>query len=294
MENGICVLGATGFLGSAIAEQLELSNANWIGVSIDKSSNPKIRTIDPHDSESLIELLGSYSIVINAVGSRKPADFENELSPSMRGFWGTVEHFSNVFEKANIKKLVHISSAGTVYGSATTDAGHKESDNLKPISWYGRAKAFEELHYEKLCTNIDIDYLCVRVANPFGNVNKTRHGFVDVLINCIENGEDFHCFNDCDPRRDFVFAPDMANMIINLINHEESGCFNIASGDSIPLSQIIDLVVNKLNVTANIQTDLCHPEYDVLNSVVDISKIKSSSCYVNTMPVLKYIEQKLK
>ncbi|WP_462169278.1 NAD-dependent epimerase/dehydratase family protein [Pseudoalteromonas lipolytica] len=290
----VTLLGASGFLGSAIAEQLDAQNIPWIGVSISKSVNPKIIQISPDDEVSLVNIINDYPTVINATGSLKPKDFEERTSDSLTLFWKNVDYFTEVFKKSELKCLVHLSSAGTVYGELKcASQKNTECSVLSPISWYGRAKMFEELHYEKVSTLLGFSFLCLRVTNPFGNRQKARHGFIDVLINAVKEGSQFNYFADCDPVRDFVYAPDMSNMIVNLLKQDAKGTYNIGSGIPTKLSEIANYVKDKVVNPSLINRTLAKPVTDVLNSIVCIEKCKTMGVYSYSTDIFDYIDKKL-
>lgn len=288
----VTLLGATGFLGSALSDSLERKGIDWIGVTVEPTQHPKIVTISPNDTRRLIQTINDYPIVINATGALKPKDFERNTKESLEKFWKLVEHFSAIYASSKLEKLVHISSGGTVYGEGSFNHSHKEKDILSPISWYGRAKLFEELHYEKLANTISADYLCVRVSNPYGNPNKSNHGFIDVLINNILSGKDTVIYEDSDPIRDFVYASDMADTIVNNLIKNELGTFNIASGCSYSLMEIVGFA-KQFSSKVNVIRSGKKPEYDVLNNMLDIRKTKNNNTYIRTTNVVNYIESKL-
>lgn len=289
----VTLLGANGFLGSAIADVLDAMQIPWIGICIGKPTRSNIIALAPDDKESLINIINDYPVVINATGSLKPKDFEERTTESLNLFWKNVEHFTDILQSSNIQMLVHLSSAGTVYGNSESDEGSKERTVLKPISWYGKAKMLEELHYEKAAYLIGFNYLCVRVTNPFGNKIKARHGFIDVLLHSIRENKEFNYFADCDPVRDFVYAPDMSAMIMGLVQNNETGVYNIGSGEAISLSNVANYVKERIDTPYLINRTLAKPSFDVLNSRVSINKIKASGAYKNTMSVYDYIDAQL-
>jgi len=288
----ICLLGATGFLGSAIAKELDTRGLPWIGTSRQNSNNDKIKKVDLFDQQSMLNILQSADIVINALGSAKPKDFEEDPEGKLSGIWNSTTNLAELIKLANVKTLVHISSAGTVYGEYEK-APHKESNNLLPISWYGKAKVIEELYFEKACTSNNINYLCIRVTNPFGNAKKSNHGFIDVLLNCVISNKPFSFYQDCSPIRDFIYADDMAFSILELIRLQRSGIFNLGSGEGYSLETIANYVHKKLNGKTLISRARKKPVYDILENRVNIQKLIDSKAYKNSMNVYKYIDNVL-
>lgn len=288
----ICLLGATGFLGSAIAKELDARGLSWIGTSRQKNDNDKIKKVDLSERQKMIDILQTSDIVINALGSAKPKDFEASPEEKLNSIWNSVTNLTELIKLADIKKFVHISSAGTVYGDYV-DHPHSESGNLLPISWYGKAKVIEELYLENACTSNNINYLCIRVTNPYGNDKKSKHGFVDVLLNCVISNKPFSFYQDCSPVRDFIYADDMAFSIVELIKLKRNGIFNLGSGEGLSLKAIADYVHNKLDGKTLISRAQEKPVYDVLTNRVDIQKLIDSNAYKNSMNVYKYIDSML-
>jgi UDP-glucose 4-epimerase len=288
----VCILGVTGFLGSSIAQELTRKGIPWIGVSSNESSHPNIKTINRFDTLGLVNIIDEFPVVVNATGSLKPKDFESHTKESLAHFFNRVDFLSNVFAQSKIECLVTISSAGTVYGEGVEGVPHPETSIMKPISWYGRAKQFEEMAFEKVAEVYDFNSLCLRVSNPFGNPHRTTHGFVDVLVHCAKNDIPFSYYKDCDPQRDFVYAADMSYAIVKLISNNHKGTFNIGSGESIRLRTLIEYV-QKNWLFGNFHEDLIRPDSDVVISDICVSKLKACECYVKTVDIFSFIDKKL-
>ena len=71
----ICVFGATGFIGSAIVNQLEENGIDWVGISRSDNNNPRIIKATLEDRDRLLEILNDYPVVINAMWSFETAYF---------------------------------------------------------------------------------------------------------------------------------------------------------------------------------------------------------------------------
>ncbi|MCA0901410.1 NAD-dependent epimerase/dehydratase family protein [Microbulbifer agarilyticus] len=285
----VCVLGAGGFLGSAICEALSRNGVPWVGVSTSKQGGNLVQLADG-DAQALARVLSSSDIVINASGRLKPLDFESNPAGALSDYWDAQQYFSEAYKASGIKYIVHISSAGTVYGESISGIPHSEEDCLNPISWYGRAKVLEEMWYENLCRRKGVKYLCVRVSNPFGNTRMTNHGFIDVFLHRILNKESVSVYKDVDPARDFIHAGDMAETIYNLIAQNNDGCYNVGSGVSIRLSEVVEFACSKVVESIPVLKELEHKGFDVVNSSIDISKVKEIGALSSNISVFDYIE----
>ena len=96
----VCVFGATGFVGSAIVNELERQGVDWIGISRSANTHPNIVEASLSDTALLHDIISEYSCVVNAMGSFKPADFESNTKHVFQTFWENIQLFSELFQKA--------------------------------------------------------------------------------------------------------------------------------------------------------------------------------------------------
>tara|TARA_R110001606_G_scaffold399245_1_gene582698 strand:- start:1220 stop:2116 length:897 start_codon:yes stop_codon:yes gene_type:complete len=291
----VCVLGASGFVGSAIISRLEMVGIDWVGVSRNANDHPKFIQASLDDRDMLSELITDYSCVINAMGSHKPKDFESDTKLVFCQFWESIQKLNLILRDSKVDTLLHISSAGTVYGEYI-DEPFKEDSLLLPISWYGRAKTIEESLYEKQAYEFGFNYKCARLANPFGNEVYTKHGFIDVLINTVKTGGIFNTFKDHGHCRDFIHSSDMAEVIVNILLMESTNpieIFNVASGNSKSLSDLL-IYTKKLIPEFTFKYDFIASDYDVRKNILDVSKIKALGIFPKQLKTSEdYIYRKL-
>jgi UDP-glucose 4-epimerase len=265
----VCLLGATGFLGRSIGERLTALDIPWAGVAR-SSIGANTHIIPLHETTRLAQLIEEYPLVINALGSLKPGDFVRDLDGAMSLFLQTLEQLEDVLLSSSIERMVHISSAGTVYGEAG-DKPSTEEDRLRPKSWYGRAKVMEECRLMQIADKKGFAYACARVSNPYGNAGALNHGFLDVLIGRIRSGKTFEAFFPMQATRDFIHATDMAEMVVSLAASREEGVFNIGRGVPTSLGEMLDFV-EKLWPKAKIIRSACFTPTDVIHSATSTEK----------------------
>ena len=236
----VLLLGASGFIGSNIAQELDRRGYDWLGVGRNRTQGDScIVSLD--DEYEILSMLEDKPIVINALGGLKPRDYELEFKGAMEEFWRAIQKTLDLLRKRPPSLLLQISSAGTVYGEAPGRPS-EEGDSLSPSSWYGRMKVVEEALYQQYARELSVTYICARVTNPFGNENHPTHGLVDVLIDHVRRGEPFNaCFREgaC---RDFIYAPEMAKTLVAMAEQAKPGVFNVGRGESVPLAQLIQVL----------------------------------------------------
>ena len=151
----------------------------------------------------------------------------------------------------NALKVVFLSSGGTVYG-AVNESKASEDHPTYPISSHGIVKLSIEKYlylYQRLH---NLDYLILRVSNPYGPYhNSEKQGFIDVVIKILRNEKVVIC-GDGTIVRDYIYVKDLANIIarlltLNLFNQ----IINIGSGKGYSINQILEYIAEN------------HPEMDI-------------------------------
>ena len=243
-NKSVLLLGATGFIGSNIAQELNHRGYDWLGVaSSRKQDHPNIVTLS--DQSEISTMLRNKPVVINAIGGLKPRDFLLDFEQATEEFWQTVQNTLSVLRKGSPRLILQISSAGTVYGEALRKPS-EENDPSAPISWYGRMKVIEEALYQQFAYGSGVVYTCARVTNPFGNKKRPKHGFIDVLIDHLRRNATFEaCFPE-GAARDFIYAPEMAKILVSMVERPVPGVFNVGRSESIPLEKLIKCTKKQL------------------------------------------------
>ncbi len=271
----VLLLGATGFIGSNIARELNHRGRNWVGVSrstVYGENSSKFITLA--DDNKLLNELEKKPIVISAMGGLKPRDYEADFAAAMAEFWRATHKILGLLRKRPPGLLMQISSAGTIYG----DASHKpsiETDPPAPCSWYGRMKVVEEALFQQFAFENGVPFICARVSNPFGNINHPTHGLIDVLIDHIRRGEMFKaCFPE-GARRDFIHAPEMARILVEMVDNPVPGTYNVARGESVSLASLVQYV--RESVPQALIQNVESVATDVKVSALSVEKLRG--CY---------------
>lgn len=266
----ILLLGSTGFVGSSVAKELDNQGLDWVGVAR-TTSNGNRPTLALSDAKSISRVLATEPIVINALGGLKPQHFNENFAAAMNECWFSLDQILRYLQDNPPKGLLSISSAGTVYGEAPGRPS-LETDPVMPRSWYGRMKVMEEAMLRSYAEDYRVPLACARVSNPYGNSAASNHGLIDVLIAKLRRGEPFTAAFHEDSKRDFIYAPFMASMLVKLAIQGHSGIFNVGAGSSTRLQWIIDRSC-ELVPTAIINR--CEPSpTDVINSSISVDKLK--------------------
>ena len=300
MKNtNVLVTGGAGFIGSNLIKEL-VKEGNTITV-LDNFMSGYRSNLDPYPSITVIEgdvrdksivekAMKGIEIVFHfaaSVGNKRSIEFP--VSDAEINVLGTI----NILEaarKAGVRKIVTSSSAG-IFGELKT-IPIKEDHPIEPDSPYGCTKLCEEklcLSYAKL---YEIEAICLRYFNVYGpNQRFDAYGnVIPIFVFRMLRNEPLTIFGDGEQTRDFVHVNDVVQANIKAAESIGiSGAFNIASGTSITINKLVELIT-KNNRTVKIEYGPLRPG-DVKDSLADISLGYQKINYSPMVNIEKGIEE---
>ncbi|MCL4361090.1 NAD-dependent epimerase/dehydratase family protein [Candidatus Dependentiae bacterium] len=180
--------------------------------------------------------------------------------------------------KINNVKVLIFSSSAAVYGNKNEACC--ENDACEPTSFYGISKLMGEMYCNKFKGD-KFKTIILRYFNVHGPRQETEGQFAPVVArfqNLMEKNLPIKIFGDGKQKRDFIHVIDVVNANLKLCylaNDLEDNVFNIGTGKSINLFELID------------QLKLTYPNYnritefessrsgDIYNSVAKCDRYKS-------------------
>ena len=121
-----------------------------------------------------------------------------------------------------------------------------ETTPLNPDTWYGLSKSTSEwIIREELGSKCPACIL--RIPGIFGRSRNDR-SVIGRLISSIRQEGKVYIEGDGRVLRDYVFAPDLCRVVERLVARKVSGTFNLATGTSVSLLQILDAIREVLGV----------------------------------------------
>lgn len=197
------------------------------------------------DSPSVRKLFRSFdgkpfTIIFLAVVNK---DVDNSYS----AFLNNVQmawNFVSAARDANVESVIYFSSVD-VYGRAPK-LPMSEMTALNPDTWYGLSKSTSEwIVREELGSKSPTCIL--RIPGIFGRSQKDR-SVIGRLIATIRKEGKTYIHGDGKVVRDYVFAPDLCEVVERLVMRKASGTFNVATGTSVSLLQILEAVREALGI----------------------------------------------
>lgn len=276
-----CLIGGAGFIGKALTRMLLEGHREVIVVDLDS----------PHDIDQRVNFIsGNYGdkdflakalegvdeIVLLAYSSVPKTSFEDPLSDITNNLPPTL----TLLEAASalpLKKIVFLSSGGTVYGKTST-ALIAEDAPTNPISPYGITKLAIEKYAAMYHALYGLPIVTLRPANAYGEGQRpyTGQGFIATAIASVIDGKELILFGQKGTTRDYVHVDDIARAIITVLDLGVDGeCYNVGTGRGTDNREII-FSINKLAAKHGLKAKIkVMPKrhFDVPVNVLDASKL---------------------
>ncbi len=289
----IIVLGGEGFIGYNFVKKI--SNLEHNIYSFDRLfSNGPIENINYINGDyTKIELneesFKNVDIVYHFISTTLPKasnlnpifDIESNLCSLIK--------LLEICKKNNVKKIVFLSSGGTVYGNSTKEL-IDENHSTNPLSSYGIVKLSMEKYIQLYSKLYGINYSIFRLSNPYGPFQNSakEQGVIGIFLKRILENQNVVIWGDGSVVRDYIYIDDVIEALKKdlILNSFENNIFNLGSGTGISLNEILEFI--KKNVDKNF--DVIYEkerDFDIKKNILDIKKIKEK---LNWSPKIKIKE----
>jgi UDP-glucose 4-epimerase len=278
----ILIAGGGGFLGSTICDRFLcdhhtlrvferprvepyrdfLPNENVEWVTGDFSSR--------HDIE---EALDGMDAVIHLVSTTLPKSSNDDPVYDVQSNVVSTLQVLDEMRKKGIRKIIFISSGGTVYG-VPQHIPISENHPTDPICSYGISKLAIEKYlnlYKNLHGN---QHVILRLATPYGPRQRieTAQGAIAAFLHRAMTCQPIQIWGDGSVVRDYIYVEDVAEAFAAALNYEgEETLFNIGSGKGWSLNQLIEKIEGLIDRPLEVQYQAAR-KFDVPANILCIEK----------------------
>ncbi len=288
----ILILGADGFLGSNLAVSL-LKEEKYQIRAFDLFQDGKSRNLEEYrgkmelfqgnflNREDLKIALENIDYVFHFVSFTTPgSSMKDPLIDIETNLKGTVELLEECV-KAKVKKIIFPSSGGAIYGDQNKES-YSEEDPLLPISPYAISKLALERYFEYFRVTHDLDYLILRLSNPYGPRQNIigNQGIVPIFLNLIKNNQPVTVFGDGNNVRDYIFIDDTIQNIKRLAFKKKSfyRIYNIGSGIGTSINELLAIMgkITKKKISLQIEAER---KSDLKSIILNVRRAESEIEY---------------
>jgi UDP-glucose 4-epimerase len=278
----VLILGGLGFIGSNIVTELLFRKSFNIYIfdypGIPNPFGDLIKLVyGDFTNEKELEFLfkeNRIDIVIHLISTTVPKTSNDNIIYDINANLISTIKLLNIIVKYKVDKIIFFSSGGTIYG---LNDGHKidETCPTNPVSSYGIIKLAIEKYIVSYNYLYGLDYLILRVGNPYGPFHKSKkQGIINIFLKKILDSEPIFIWGNGANIRDYIYVGDLSSILFHLIsNGVNNEIINLSTGVGYSINEILDIL--------KIQTKEFKVEYTLSNKldipiiVLDISKLES-------------------
>lgn len=254
------VLGGGGFLGTNLCRGLASSGARVRAFGHRRLfpndlDGVEWRHGDFSDAASVASAIDSFDIVFHLVHTSVPQSANLDMAEDVRQNVIPSLALLEISRKLQIKRVVFVSSGGTVYGS-TAEVPTPETASTDPIAAYGISKLAIEKYLALYEHMYGLSFRVLRVANPFGpfQLPIKNQGVIAALISRALHDQEIEIWGDGSVVRDYIFVEDVICALQRVAFDSGSlRIFNIGSGEGRSLCQVIAAIEAQLGAKLKIR-----------------------------------------
>lgn len=272
----IAIYGSNGFIGRHLVRRL--AERGLPARAVSRRHDPDfVREVDGSvefveadlfDPLAMTASLGEVDTVVQLISTS---------SPGMRNDHTVVDIQENVIPhvqflrdcvQAGVRRFVFLSSGGTVYGPGS-EVPTPETAPTRPISSHGLTKLMVEKYIEMHALTEGLEYVILRLANPYGPGQEFRkgQGLIPAVLDHHRRGLPVRVFGQGLAQRDYVYIDDVVDAITSAITHEEltATTLNVGSGQPRSVLEVLHAL------EAALGTGIRHEFVDARSTDVDVS-----------------------
>ena len=246
----ILVLGGNGFIGSHLVDKL-LREEHYVRVfdRNKKYCREALSDVDYYIGEFgnrglLSEALENIDVVIHLISSSLPKTSNDDPVFDIQSNVIETLYLLEQCVQKKIKKVIFMSSGGTIYGYPQT-LPVEESHQTNPICSYGIAKLAIEKYLYLFKKLYGLDYVILRASNPFGARQNPFgiQGAISVFLGKIQQDKLIEIWGDGSAVRDYIYVEDLVDAIYLAIDYQKScRIFNIGMGKGYSLIELLFII----------------------------------------------------
>ena len=282
----VLLIGGCGFIGSHVADAL-VARGLQVRVmdrrpEVFRPALPDVEYVmaDFGDPAQVFEALSGTEAVIHLASTTVPSTANLDPVADIKGNLIATVRLLEMMRASGRRKIVFLSSGGTVYGIPETDPV-AETHPLRPINSYGIVKVAIEnyLHMEQSLNGLN--QVVLRGSNPYGprQGHTGIQGIIGTHLWKIARGEPVEVWGDGSVVRDFIHVRDLAELCVDAVLSDATGCYNAGSGEGASVNEVVACIDRKVQASGGAPVKPIYKpgrNFDVPRVVLDIARARAA------------------
>lgn len=302
----IIIMGAAGFIGTNLVVMMAENTTDRITVVDEKKaffsyypqevlSRVELIELAFNDKTNFDECTRNQDIVYHLISTNNPTTSNKEIGKELVDNILITVHLLESCVKNHVKKIVFLSSGGTVYGKEVS-CPIDEISKTNPINTYG----IQKLTIEKILYLYEhlygLDYRIIRLSNPFGPFQRPngRLGVVTTFIYNALHNKIVHVYGNGMVIRDYIYISDAISAILKIAGGDtRHHIYNVGSGKGTSIKKIVDIIRCELGLSVEVNYEKVR-NVDVPENYLDVSRYEEEFGQIETISLISGMKKTAK
>ena len=249
----VAITGASGYIGSALTQELNKYSVRIVRVSRTKLipiEGIKDLVLDLNNANSWVRIVSEVDIIFHLAGNTSIYDAEKNPKESLKSTLLPISQLIRASRELSRVPRVVFASTVTVYG-LTNEFPVAESKKTNPITTYDLHKLFAEQELSIASQNNIINSIILRLANVYGpSLSESKaedRGILSKITRMRFEGKNIQIYGDGNNIRDYVYIDDVVDAFLHAsIIVSAENIFNVASGVGTKVKQVFSLISSEV------------------------------------------------
>ena len=219
----ILCLGSSGFVGRVLLDRFRQNN-DW---EVDGIGSSSLNLAKPESVEGLADRMDEGTTLIfcaRTMGSKSPWE-RLKIDLEM------VHNVADALAQKRVRKCLYFSTLA-VYDDSVTQRDITEETGVLPQSPYGIAKFAGECMLAQVAAESGFPLVVFRPCKLYGPGDRNFEYGPGSFLRSALMGDPIKLYGDGSELRDHLFIEDLVQIVRHLVQSDEGGIYNLASGVS--------------------------------------------------------------
>ena len=238
MNKKIIILGASGFIGKALSDELNKLKKNFIGLSSKECNLVENNSVD------LIQNLINDNDTLVFISAIAPCKDEEMYEKNIT----MIDNFIKGISQTKISNILYISSDAVYEDSMSLIS---ENNNKTSSNMHAKMHKKREEILINYCNTNNLGLTILRPTLVYGP-GDTHNGYgPNQFIRDINNNKDILLFGEGEEKRDHIYITDVIKVIISAIDNQIFGNFTLATGKVFSFYDIAKIICKAKGISEN-------------------------------------------
>ena len=274
----VLISGSSGFLGSSFLEFCKINKIPFLELKHKTSENDlndysKIFYANNFEGEEVLSRVIAFKPTVFIHFAWRGVSNEKRQHDQYRYNIDMTLSSIEFAKKVNCFKWIGFGSQAE-YGPKSHAI--RENEFCEPLTDYGKSKLSLAISSLGLCDYLKIEGAWVRVFSVYGERDHSN-SFISMLTRKMLKNEDIDV-TDCTQKWDYLHVEDMIDALYRLILKFKGGIYNLGSGHSVVLKDVVDILYKYSSSTSKVNFGAVASNEKSINFLLaDVSKIQQQT-----------------